>query len=385
MARTVTFHTAEEIVFGRGCAETVGERARRLGANCALVVTDAGVARAGLADQVCAWLAKADLSVEVLVGAQPEPTTQTVAALLESAKATQADLLVGVGGGSTLDCTKAVAMLLVNGGRVEDYLGTDLVPRRGLPTILLPTTAGTGSEVTPNAVFAVPEKHTKQVIVSRLILPSVAMVDPVLTYTAPPSVTAASGVDALCHAIEAYTGLTPNPLGDPYALAAMRLIAQHLRAAVYDGHNAEAREGMALGSLYAGLALANAPMNAVHALAYPLQGWHHIAHGLANALLLPHVVAFNASASVERFARVAEALGQPIGHLSMRQAAASAAEACRTLNEDIGIPKGLREVGISAEEIPLLVEGALQIERLLRYNPRPLRAEDIAAIYERAL
>lgn len=385
MARAVIFHTAEEIVFGSGCAETVGERAQRLGAKQALILTDAGVAQAGLADQVRAWLTRAGLAVEVLSSVQPEPSTHTVAALVEGAKAAQPDLLVGVGGGSTLDCTKAVAMLLVNGGAVEDYLGNDLVPQKGLPTILLPTTAGTGSEVTPNAVFAVPEEHTKKVIVSRLLLPSIAMVDPVLTYTAPPFVTAASGIDALCHAIEAYTGLTPNPLGDPYALAAMRLIAQHLRTAVYDGHNAEAREGMALASLYAGLALANAPMNAVHALAYPLQGWHHLPHGLANALLLPHVVAYNASANMERFAHVAEALGQPTAHLSLRQAAAAAAEACRTLNEDIGLPCGLREVGLSEKEIPRLVEGALQIDRLLRHNPRPLRAEDIAAIYEHAL
>lgn len=385
MPEIATFCTAGQIVFGNGCAQSVGGRAKALGAHQVLLVSDPGLERAGLVAQVRAWLTDAGLAVDAYAEVQPEPSIDTVATLLAQVRAMQPDLLVGMGGGSSLDCTKAVAMLLTNGGAVEDYLGPELVKRRGVPTILLPTTAGTGSEVTPNAVFAVPAKHTKQVVISRLLLPDVAMIDPLLTFTAPPSVTAASGMDALCHAVEAYTGLTANPLADPYALAAMRLISTHLRAAVYDGQNATAREGMALGSLYAGLALANAPMNAVHALAYPLQGWHHVAHGLANALLLPHIVAFNASGSIERFARVAEAMGQPVSHLSSREAAAASAEACAQLSRDVGIPQHLRDVGISREHIPTLVEGSLEVTRLLRNNPRPIRAEDIAAIFERAL
>ncbi len=385
MAELATFATAGQILFGDGCAESVGDRARELGASRAFVLADPGVAKVGLVAQVQGWLARVGLSVEVCTEVVPEPSVDLVARLMGRASAASPDLLVGIGGGSSLDCTKAVAVLLTNGGRVEDYLGANLVRQRGVPTILMPTTAGTGSEVTTNAVFAVPEQHTKQVIASRLILPSLALVDPVLTYTAPPAVTAASGMDALCHAIEAYTSLTANPLGDPYALAAMELIATHLRAAVYDGHNAAARRGMALGSLYAGLALANAPMNAVHALAYPLQGWHHLAHGLANAMLLPEILRFNASGNIARFARVAQALGQPVGHLALRDAAAASAEACRSLSADVGIPQHLREVGITAEHIPALVEGALQIGRLLRHNPRPMGAEDIAGIYQRAL
>jgi alcohol dehydrogenase len=276
-------------------------------------------------------------------------------------------------------------MLLTNGGVIEDYLGNDLVKRRGIPTILVPTTAGTGSEVTPNAVFAVPEKHTKQVVVSRLILPTVALVDPLLTHTAPPAVTAASGMDALCHAIEAYTSRGGNPLVDPFALEAVRLIAAHLRAAVRNGRDADARHGMALGSLTAGLALANSPMNAVHALAYPLQGWHHIPHGLANAMLLAPIVAYNASSDPARFARVAAAMGCETAGLSVERAAAAGAEACRALSVDVGIPQHLSEVDITAQHIPALVEGALQIERLLRNNPRPLDAVEIAAIYRQAL
>lgn len=385
MSGMATFCTAGQIVFGDGCAESVGERAKALGARRVMVVSDPGVERAGLVAQVRTWLVAAGLSVETYTQVQPEPSIDVVAALLVQARAVAPDLLVGLGGGSSLDCTKAAAMLMTNEGAVEDYLGADLVQRRGLPTILMPTTAGTGSEVTPNAVFAVPAKHTKQVVVSRLLLPDVALVDPRLTHSAPPAVTAASGLDALCHAIEAYTSLTANPLGDPYALAAMRLISAHLRAAVYDGRNAAVREGLALGSLYAGLALANAPMNAIHALAYPLQGWHHIAHGLANALLLPAIVAFNASANVERFACVAEALGKPIGHLSLREAAAASAEACASLAQDVGIPSRLREVGVTAEHLPTLVEGALDVSRLLRNNPRPIGAQEITAIFEQVL
>jgi len=319
------------------------------------------------------------------VDVEAEPSTDSVAPCLDYARQAECDVVVGLGGGSVLDTTKAVAMLLKNEGTVEDYLGNDLVQRRGVPTILMPTTAGTGSEITPNALFYVPSRRAKEAVISPLIVTPVAMVDPVLTLSVPPSVTAATGMDALCHAIESYTGLNATPLSEPFALEAIRLISANLRQAVMDGQSLRAREGMALGSLYAAISLANSGTNAVHALAYPLQGLNRITHGIANSLLLPYVMEFNLLGNLEKFAKVAEMMGQPVGHSSLRDAAGESARACRQLSQDVGIPQHMSDVGISAAQMGELVGGALKVTRLLKNNPRPIGAEDVERIYERAL
>jgi alcohol dehydrogenase class IV len=385
MTNLATLRIPSEVIFGSGCAETVGEQAHRLGAKRVLVISDAGLQRAGLVDQIENWLNKADISSMSYLDVEAEPSTGSVAPCLDYARQVDCDAIVGLGGGSVLDTTKAVAMLLKNEGTVEDYLGTGLVNQRGVPNVLLPTTAGTGAEVTPNALFYVPTRRAKEAIVSPLIVTSVAMVDPVLTLSLPPSITAATGMDALCHAVESYTGINATPLSEPFALEAIRLIAANLRQAVIDGQNLKAREGMALGSLFAAISLANSGTNAVHALAYPLQGLNRITHGVANSLLLPYVMEFNLLGDLEKFAKVADVMGQPISNMSMRDAAAEAARACRQLSEDIGIPQHMTDVGISAEQMDELVDGALKVERLLKNNPRPIGAEDIERIYSRAL
>ncbi len=385
MKNLATLRIPSELIFGSGCAETVGDQAHRLGAKRALVISDHGLQKAGLVDQVEGWLNKAGISSASYVNVETEPSTDSVAPCLEYARHVESDVIVGLGGGSVLDTTKAVAMLLKNEGTVEDYLGTGLVKHGGVPNILLPTTAGTGAEVTPNALFYVPSRRAKEAIVSPLIVTPVAMVDPVLTLSVPPSITAATGMDALCHAVESYTGLNATPLSEPFALEAIRLIAANLRTAVIEGQNLAAREGMALGSLCAAISLANSGTNAVHALAYPLQGLNRVTHGIANSLLLPYVMEFNLLGDLEKFAKVAELMGQPTAHLSLRDAAAESARACRQLSQDIGIPQHLSDVGISADQIDDLVDGALKVTRLLRNNPRPVGAEDIQKIFERAL
>jgi alcohol dehydrogenase len=249
----------------------------------------------------------------------------------------------------------------------------------------MPTTSGTGAEITPNALFYVPAAREKKAIVSPHIIPDVALVDPLLTVTAPPAVTAATGLDALSHAVESYTSMNASPLTDLYGLEAVRLIGAHLRTVVANGSDLAAREGMALASLYAGIGIGNAGTNIVHALAYPLQGQHRVTHGVANSLLLPYGMEFNALSNLSKFASVAEALGEPVAGLSPRAAAARSAEACRLLSEDIGIPQKLREVGIKAEHIEALVEGAMRMTRLLANNPRQVRPEDALAIFEKAL
>jgi alcohol dehydrogenase len=314
-----------------------------------------------------------------------EPSAQSVVKAVDEARAAGCDLVVALGGGSALDTGKAVAMLLGNQGRLEDYLGVGLVPHRGVPSILLPTTAGTGAEITPNALYYIPAKRVKEAVVSPHIIPDVAIVDPLLTATAPPGVTAATGVDALCHAVESYSSANASPLTDPYALEAIRLIGAHLRNAVRNGSDLAAREGMAQGSLLAAMALTNAGANAVHALAYPLQGQHRVTHGVANSLLLPYVLDFNTGAGLDRFARVAEALGESVAGLSREAAAKRAADAARALSRDVGIPQRLGDVGVRREHVDELVGAAMKVTRLLNNNPRPVRPEDARAIYEAAL
>jgi alcohol dehydrogenase class IV len=308
-----------------------------------------------------------------------------VAPCAAAAKKSGADLVVGLGGGTSLDTAKAVAMLMRNEGSLEDYLGIGLVKQRGVPSILIPSTAGTGAEITPNALFYVPAARDKKAVVSPLTIPDVAIVDPLLTLTVPPTVTAATGMDALSHAVEAYTSQNASPMTDLYALEAIRLIGIHLRTAVANGSDLAARDGMAKASMYAGIAIGNAGTNIVHALAYPLQGQHRVTHGVANSLLLPYGMEFNALSNLTKFASVAEALGEPIAGLSPRSAAAKSAEACRLLSLDVGIPQTLREVGIKVEHIADLVEGAMKVTRLLANNPRQVRLEDVKAILEKAL
>ena len=383
--KMASFRVPAQIILGCGAVETVGAEAKRLNGARAFVIADPNLQKTGVTDRVMAALQGQEVEARLFTAVEPEPSVQSIAAAAAAVREYGCDLLIGIGGGSALDTAKAAVLLTKNPGSLEDYFGIGLVKQRGVPSILIPTTSGTGAEITPNSLFYVPALHEKKAVVSPHTIPDIAIIDPLLTLTVPPGVTAATGMDALSHAVEAYTSLNASPMTDLYALEAVRLIGAHLRTAVANGSDLVAREGMARASFYAGIAIGNAGTNIVHALAYPLQGQHRITHGVANSLLLPYGMEFNALSNLTKFAAVAEALGEPIAGLSPRGAAAKSAEACRLLSMDVGIPQRMREVGIRQEHIGALVDGAMKMTRLWANNPRQVRPEDAKAILEKAL
>ncbi len=385
MAETVNpFRTPEVVYLGVGAIARLGPEARRFGAGRALIVTDRGVAGAGIAEQARSILAAADVEAAVYDRTGAEPDFENVDDCLAVARSADAGLLVGLGGGSSMDVAKGVAAMMTNPGRLIDYYGTDKLPRPALPVIAIPTTSGTGSEATPNAIFTDHVEQLKKGIVSPYILPRVAIVDPALTLTTPMRVTAATGMDALTHAVESFTSRKASLQSDLYSLEAIRRISPSLRTAVYDGSQLGARTEMSVGSFFAGVAIANAGTGAVHAMAYPLGGQFGVPHGVSNALLMPYVLEQNLLGNRQKFAVVAEALGEPVEGLSPREAAQAGVDAIRQLSLDVGIPQKMREVGVPKEAIPGMAAAAIQITRLMDNNPRRLSQAEVQAIYESA-
>ena len=376
------FRTPEVVYLGVGAVAKLGPEARRLGAWRALIVTDKGVAGAGIVEEARRILAQAEVEAVVYDETKAEPDFENVDHCLAVARSADVGLLVGLGGGSSLDLAKGVAAMITSPGRLIDYYGVDKLPNPTPPIIALPTTAGTGSEATPNAIFTDHAEKLKKGVVSPYLLPRVAIVDPALTLTAPLRVTAATGMDALTHAVESYTSRKATVQTELYSLESIRRIAAGLRTAVYDGANLEARREMALGSFLAGVAIANAGTAAVHAMAYPLGGQFGVPHGVSNALLMPYVLEWNVVADLRKFAVVAEAMGEPVDGLSARDAAQAAVDAIRQLAQDVGIPQRMREVGVPQEAIPGMAAAAVQITRLMDNNPRKLSQEEIQRIYE---
>lgn len=312
-----------------------------------------------------------------------EPTLSEFNSALETARRCGADAVVGLGGGSAMDVAKLVAALATGNQRIENVLGTDLVAGRDLWLACIPTTSGTGSEVTPIAILGDEDADLKKGVVSRFLVPDAAYLDPGLTVTMPPAVTAATGLDALTHCIEAYANRFAHPLIDSYALTGISLIAENLERACKDGSDLAARSAMMRASFYGGLCLGPVNTAAVHALAYPLGGEFHIAHGVANALLLPHVLRFNIEADPARYAAVAHALGVP---KSGDDAADSLAgvEKIIGLSDACGIKRRLSDFGIEREAIPRMATAAMSVTRLLDRNLRKLTEADARAIFEAA-
>ena len=374
----------DKIRFGVGCIDTLGNEAKELAAKRAIIITDPGVYQAGLVDPVKKQLSRAKLSVDVIAEAEPEPTLTRLDAIAEKLRKADYDLLIGVGGGSSIDTTKGLSVLLTHGGSGQNYVGVNKVPGPGIPVFALPTTAGTGSEVTNIAVFGDPEKELKLAMVSPYILARLALVDPTLTYGCPPKVTAASGMDALVHTIECYTSNKAHNFSDALALEAMRLIVGNLRTVVKNGSDKEARKCMSEGALIAGIAFGNSSVTAVHALAYPLGSRFHVPHGVANGLLLPYVMECNLPANLPKFAVIAKMLGVEIGKLSLQETAEKGAEAARALAADIGIPTHLRNLGIPKEALEEMAVATMDINRLLVNNPKPLTLDDVRRIWQNA-
>ncbi|OLO27284.1 alcohol dehydrogenase [Alkalihalophilus pseudofirmus] len=378
------FQTAGQLITGSGSVAKVGEEVAKLGGKKVLIITDKIIRETGLVNKVIEPLQEQALTVDIIDDVIPEPPFEILEEMAAKIIDKGYDVFVGVGGGSALDVTKLLAVMMTNTDDVRDLVGIDNIKNPGLPFILIPTTSGTGSEVTYNAIFTDNRDKVKKGIVSTYLLPNIAIVDAELTLTVPPAVTAATGMDALVHAVESYTAIRANELTDGIALQAIKLISRSLRTAVHNGRDLKAREDMAMGSLLAGISLGNAGVGAVHALAYPLGGKFKVPHGVANSLLLPYVMKYNVVANLEKFAEVAKAMGENVEGLSTRDAAELAVHAMATLSQDVGIPTSIKEVGVSAEDIPSLAEEASKIDRLLSNNPRALNVKDIEKIYTEA-
>ena len=323
------------------------------------------------------------VSYEIWDKVEPEPTVEVADGAAEFAREGKFDVLIGVGGGSALDTTKAAAVLVRNPGSVKQYLGAE-IPNPPMPMILMPTTSGTGSEVSNAAVFAVPEEQFKYVLYSPLIYPDLAIVDPKLTLTMPPKVTAQSGMDALCHAVEAYTSLQASPITDVLALKAIELIAKSLREAYANGDNLEARKNMAYASLIAGLAFGNAGTVLAHAAGHAFSYRYHVPHGIAVAVMLPYVLEFNSISNLEKHIEIACRLGENVSGLPPREAALRAALAVKKLLIDLDLPTNLRELGLKKDEIEIIAKDVFKSKAHIARNPRKVTMEGVIKLYERA-
>ena len=376
--KAITLLQPQKIVFGTGCIETFTEDYLKLGLQRLFVLTAPPIRP--LIEETLEVLRKAGISIEIFQNILAEPTVNDFKAILEVAREFKADSIVGIGGGSVLDVTKLVAAFLNSNQQVEDCFGTGFIQKKGLWFACLPTTAGTGSEVSPNAILLDERDHLKKGIVSPFLIADAAYVDPKLTWTVPAKVTADTGMDALTHCIEAYTNKFAHPSVDIYALQGIRLIAANLERAVKDGKDQEAREALAFGSLYGGLCLGPVNTAAVHALSYPLGGEFHIPHGLSNAILLPSVMKFNMPANVKRHAEVAIALGCEPGK-DDNETAQRGVDFIYRLAEAVGIPKKLTDLGIPQTAVDGMAKAAMEVQRLLKNNPREVTELDAKDIY----
>ncbi|MGB7318984.1 MAG: iron-containing alcohol dehydrogenase [Planktotalea sp.] len=379
-----TFNTTPSIRMGAGLIDELGSLTKAICGERVLLVTDPGMIATGIVDRAINALEQASVSVIVFSDVQADPPEAVILAATEAARGM--DGVIGLGGGSSIDVAKLAALLGAGNETLKDIYGVGNVKGPRLPLIAVPTTAGTGSEVTPISIVTTGASE-KMGVVSPLIIPDLALLDPELTRDLPAHVTAATGVDAMVHAIEAYASASPNnnPISRALACEALRLMGAALERAVRAPHDMDARGDMLLGSLLAGQAFANSPVAAVHALAYPIGGHFKVPHGLSNALVLPHVLRFNIATSPEPYAALAPIAFPELAGLSTQKAASGFADALAALSERCGLPSGLRAVGITNEDLPLLARDAMNQTRLLVNNPRAVTQADALDIYGAAL
>ena len=377
------FQTPTKIISGIGSTAEIIKELNDLHAKKVLLITDPGLVQAGVAQQVVEMLKQAAVEVEIFDAVEPDPSIQVATKAAEMAKNVKANVLIALGGGSAIDTAKSAALLVTNGGYLKDYAGVNKVVKPILPLIAVPTTAGTGSEVTIFAVMSDPDKQEKFTISSALIAPAVAVLDPLLTLKLPPSVTAFTGMDALTHAIEAFTSSIAQPPTDALALSAIKLVLKHLPVAVGRGDNIKARDGMLQASLLAGIAFNNAFLGLAHAIASPLGGHFHVPHGLANAVMLPYVMEYNLPTAVRRYSEIGCALGlQAVGD-TPRAVAEKTVAAITQLARDINIPEKLSNIGAKEELLPLVARDALKSIQL-KFNVRNASEKEILALLQKA-
>ncbi|MFO1046235.1 MAG: iron-containing alcohol dehydrogenase [Planctomycetaceae bacterium] len=395
-----SFFSAGRIVFGSGSIRRLGQFIQPWNAKRALIVTDKALVKAGVVESVLAPLRAAGLTVDVFDGGEPEPSFAIADQAISFGRTARPDLLLGVGGGSNMDLAKVVATVLTHGGECRKFTGFGNVPGPVMPLICVPTTAGTGSEVSHAAVLTDTENQMKLSILSHYIRPALALVDPQLTLSCPPRATADSGIDALTHAIEGMTATRYNelnvpadepfpydgqqPIADCMAEKAIELVGKHLVTAVREPGNLPAREGMALAATLAGLAFSNSAVAAVHALEYPLGGALHCSHGAGNGLLLPYVMRYNMSLRIPEFARIARLLGEETSGLTEEAAAERAITAVERLRRDVGIPERIRDLGGTEDQLPTFASKAFAIKRLMLLNARQPTEADLLEILKAA-
>ena len=377
-----SFQTMRRIVFGPGSVEALGEEIRRLGGGRVLVVTDPGLKKAGVVDQVTSVLEKAKLEFSVFADVEPDPKIEVALACTAAAKSIGPDTIVGLGGGSSLDIAKVTSVMITNDGPIEKYFGMELVPKPGVPLILIPTTAGTGSEMTSICVLSDTKNQVKKGIVSEHMYARTALLDPRLTVALPPRVTAMTGMDALVHAIESFVGRQGTVFTDTLNLKAIRLVAANLRAAYAQGENLEARENMLSASAMAGMAFSNTQTGLAHAIALAIGGRHHLPHGLLTAFIIPWVMAYNLIANPAKFVQIAEAFGEKTTALPPMEAARLSVKAVKSLLDDVGISCRLSDYGVPREHFAEIARDAAGAQRFMRNNPRAVTEADVIHLLE---
>lgn len=379
-----TFFIPSVNMIGSGCLDQAAKTLKQQGLHQALIVTDKVLNNIGVVAQVQQLLAAQQIESCVYDGTHPNPTTLNVKQGLALLQEHQCDCVISLGGGSPHDCAKGIALLATNGGDIKDYEGVDRSTKPQLPMIAINTTAGTASEMTRFCIITDEARHIKMAIVDKHVTPILSVNDPHLMAGMPKGLTAATGMDALTHAIEAYVSSAANPITDACALKAVTMIAESLRDAVADGHDMQARENMAYAQFLAGMAFNNASLGYVHAMAHQLGGFYDLPHGVCNAVLLPHVQEFNASVCASRLKDIAAAMGLDVSHLNDQQGAAACIAAIRLLAQDVGIPAGLRDLQVKDQDLDTLATNALK-DACGFTNPIQATHAQIVAIFRAAM
>jgi alcohol dehydrogenase class IV len=381
--KSVCFSPTKTIL-GRGVLDQIGDEILALRGTKVLIVTDPGIVETGLVERIQDTLNAQNVRQFLFDNVKPEPPASQVDEVVRVIRSEKCDLVIGFGGGSALDVAKGAAALTACEGGVLDYVGLNTLERRGIPRILVPTTAGTGSEAGTGIVLTDEAENTKKVVVSPHLLADTAILDPDLTLSMPPKVTAATGLDALVHAIESYTSCNATPYSDLLSLQSISLIARHLPIAFAKGSDPVARYNMLLAANWAGAAFTSGGLAAVHALAYILGTEYHLPHGIACAIMLPHVMSFNAPGNLEKFSRIAEAMGENISGITLYESAEKSVNAVKKLMETVNVSFRFSDYDISSDALPHLVEGGMAQSRLFAANPRDLSEMDVRGIYESA-
>jgi len=371
-------------LMGVGASKELGKQIKALGGKTVLIVTTSDLAKLDITEGIKAAVEAAGAKAIVYDGAQPNPTVDNVDKGLKVYKDKKCDMIISLGGGSSHDCGKGVGILATNGGNIRDYEGVDQMTKAMPPFIAINTTSGTGSEMTRFCIITNPDNNVKMAIVDWRTTPNVAINDPVLTVGMPPALTAATGMDALTHAVEAYVSTIATPVTDSAALMAIKLISENLRNAVANGQNMEARDKMSYAEFLAGMAFNNASLGHVHAMAHQLGGFYDLPHGVCNAILLPYVSEFNIIACPQRYADIAVAMGENIEGLSVRDAADKAIAAMRRLSADVGIPAGLKDLDVKEKDFGVMVGNAMK-DACGFTNPRVATAVELTEIYRIAM